>query len=85
VQIILESHSEHLLQRLQRRIAEEEITQEEVKLYFTSIEEGKSKLTALQLDEYGNISNWPTGFFGDAFAETAAKMKAEMKRKRQKQ
>lgn len=85
VQIILESHSEHLLQRLQRRIAEEKISQEDIKLYFTSIEEGKSKLTTLELDEYGNINNWPTGFFGDAFAETAAKMKAEMKRKMQKQ
>jgi len=85
VQIILESHSEHLLQRLQRRIAEEVINQEEIKLYFTSIEKGKSNLTTLELDEYGNISNWPAGFFGDAFAEAAAKMKAEMKRKMQKQ
>lgn len=85
LQIILESHSEHLLQRLQRRIAEEAINQEEIKLYFTSIEEGKSKLTPLKLDEYGNISNWPAGFFGDAFAEAAAKMKAEMKRKMQQQ
>lgn len=85
VQIILESHSEHLLQRLQRRIAEEVINQEEIKLYFTSIEEGRSKLTTLELDEYGNIGNWPKGFFGDAFAESAAKTKAEMKRKMQQQ
>jgi predicted ATPase len=85
VQIILESHSEHLLQRLQRRIAEEVISQEEIKLYFTSIEEGRSKLTTLELDEYGNIGNWPKGFFGDAFAESAAKTKAEMKRKLQQQ
>jgi len=85
LQIILESHSEHLLQRLQRRMAEEVIAPEAVKLYFTSIEEGKSKLTPLELDEYGNIHNWPAGFFGDAFAEAAAKMKAEMKRKMQNQ
>jgi predicted ATPase len=85
VQIILESHNEHLLQRLQRRIAEEVISQEEIKLYFTSIEEGRSKLTTLELDEYGNIGNWPKGFFGDAFAESAAKTKAEMKRKLRQQ
>ncbi|WP_229725472.1 AAA family ATPase [Hymenobacter baengnokdamensis] len=47
LQIILESHSEHLLQRLQRRMAEEIIEPDAVKLYFTSIEEGKSKLTPL--------------------------------------
>jgi predicted ATPase len=89
LQIILESHSEHLLQRLQLRMAEKGLNPEKefdsnsAKLYFTSIEEGKSKLTALQLDDYGNINNWPEGFFGDAFGEAAAMMKAEMKRKMQ--
>lgn len=85
LQIVLESHSEHLLQRLQRRIAEEIIDEQDIKLYFTAIAEGRSTLTPLALDEYGNISNWPAGFFGNAFEEAAAKMKAEMKRKMQKQ
>ncbi len=81
LQIVLESHSEHLLQRLQRRLAEERIETDAIKLYFTSIKEGHSELTTLELDEYGNIHNWPAGFFGNAFEEAAAKMKAEMKRK----
>jgi len=34
VQIILESHSEHLLRRLQRRIAEEKLSPDDVALYF---------------------------------------------------
>ena len=85
LQIVLESHSEHLLQRLQRRIAEEIIDEEAIKLYFTSIKEGRSELTTLELDEYGNIHNWPAGFFGNAFEEAAAKMKAEMKRKLREQ
>lgn len=85
LQIVLESHSEHLLQRLQRRIAEEVIDEEAIKLYFTSIKEGRSELTTLELDEYGNIHNWPAGFFGNAFEEAAAKTKAEMKRKLREQ
>ncbi|GAB2695788.1 hypothetical protein GCM10011495_10060 [Hymenobacter frigidus] len=91
VQIVLESHSEHLLQRLQRRMAEftlnpeKSIDPETIKLYFTSIKAGRSELTTLELDEYGNIGNWPAGFFGNAFEEAAAKMKAEMKRKMQQQ
>ncbi len=91
LQIILESHSEHLLQRLQRRMAEftlnpeKAIDPEAIKLYFTSIKEGRSEMTPLDLDEYGNIRNWPEGFFGNAFEEAAAKMKAEMTRKLQKQ
>ena len=85
LQIVLESHSEHLLQRLQRRMAEEVIAPDDIKLYFTSIEEGKSKLTPLQLDEYGNINNWPEGFFGDTMGEAAAMMQAEMERRMRQQ
>jgi len=36
IQIILESHSEHLLRRLQRRIADETIQPEQAALYFCS-------------------------------------------------
>jgi predicted ATPase len=77
VQVILESHSEHLLLRLQRRIAENEISNDLVKLYFCDAPQGVSKLTPLELDIFGNIRNWPDKFMGDAFGETA---KAELAR-----
>lgn len=82
VQIILESHSEHLLHRLQRRIAEEEIPADDVNLYFTEMQHGASKLTALDLDEYGNIRNWPKGFFGDEIGDLVQMTQAAMKRKK---
>lgn len=77
VQVILESHSEHILLRLQRRIAEAAIDASEVKLYFCDAPKGESMLTPLQLDLLGNIRNWPDKFMGDAFGEVAA---AELKR-----
>jgi predicted ATPase len=77
VQVILESHSEHLLLRLQRRIAEEEISAEDVKLYFCDAPRGVSVNTPLEVDLYGNITNWPDKFMGDAFTEAA---EAEMAR-----
>jgi predicted ATPase len=82
VQIILESHSEHLLRRLQRRIAEEEILPTDVSLYFCSLEKGESKLTPLDMDEYGNIHNYPKDFFGDDFGEIAKMTKKVMERKK---
>ncbi|MET4072833.1 DUF3696 domain-containing protein [Hymenobacter sp. UYCo722] len=91
LQIVLESHSEHLLQRLQRRMAEftlepeKAVDPDSINLYFTSIKEGRSELTTLDLDEYGNIRNWPEGFFGDTLGEAAAMMKAEMRRKMREQ
>lgn len=72
VQVILESHSEHLLLRLQRRIAEKAVSADDVKLYFCDAPLGESILTPLELDLYGNILNWPEKFMGDSFGETAA-------------
>ena len=71
VQVIVESHSEHLLLRLQRRIAEGRLNADDISLYFCSAARGASEIERLQLDEYGNIGNWPARFMGDAFAETA--------------
>jgi len=85
VQIILESHSEHLLKRLQRRIAEEQLSTESAALYFCKMPKGKSELNTLDLDMFGNIINWPEGFFGDEFGEIAAMSKAIMERKKRGQ
>ena len=87
IQIILESHSEHLLLRLMRRIAEygvydEGISTDQTAFYFCEINGGNSKAEQLKVDEYGNISNWPKDFFGDEMGDLAAKTKAEMQRRK---
>ncbi|MCY3708784.1 MAG: DUF3696 domain-containing protein [Caldilineaceae bacterium] len=81
VQILVESHSEHLLRRLQRRIAEEAICRDEVGLYFCSAADGVSNLDTLEVDPLGNITNWPQDFFGDQFGEIAAMSEAAQKRR----
>lgn len=81
LQVVVESHSEHLLRRLQRRVAEETYSAEDLKLYFCDSPGGESYLTNLELDAFGEISNWPDNFFGDEFAEIAATRKAILKRK----
>ncbi len=87
IQIILESHSEHLLLRLMRRIAEygvhdEGISANQTAFYFCEINDGNSKAEQLKVDEYGNISNWPKDFFGDEMGDLAAKTRAEMQRRK---
>lgn len=82
VQIVLESHSEHLLRRLQTRISEEQIANDETALYFCEMHDSKSKLLHLNVDLYGHITNWPDGFFGDDFKEIAAMAKAKFDRMR---
>ena len=83
VQIIVESHSEHLLRRLQRRIAEQSISPEETTLYFCEAVNEGSKLMPLHVDMFGNITNWPPAFFGDEFVEMAAMTKAAVRRKQE--
>lgn len=83
IQIILESHSEHLLHRLQRRIAEKKdgLTNRDISLYFCDMTpEGNSKLTILEIDNFGNIINWPENFFGDKMGDLFAMTEASMKR-----
>jgi predicted ATPase len=80
VQVILESHSEHLLLRLQRRIADEAISASDVKLYFCDASERVSTLTLLKVDLFGRVENWPENFMGDAFGETAQAELARLKR-----
>jgi predicted ATPase len=84
VQFIVESHSEHFLRRLQRRVAEETLTKDDVALYVCDVAEGKSTIESLKVDEYGNIRNWPRDFFGDEVGDLAAMTEAAFKRRKKK-
>ncbi len=83
IQVIVESHSEHLLRRFQRRVAEEQYPSDQLRLYFCDSTEGVSKLSDLDIDLFGDIRNWPENFFGDEMAEIAATRTAALTRKMQ--
>ena len=81
VQIVVESHSEHLMRRLQRRVAEQQASSEDVKLYFISSNRGAAQASDLALNEWGEIENWPDKFFGDEMGEIAAITAASLRRR----
>jgi predicted ATPase len=80
-QLLVESHSEHLLRRLQRRIAEETISQEDVALYFCYSTAQGAAIERLKVDEFGDILNWPPDFFGDELEDVAIQAEVGMQRK----
>jgi predicted ATPase len=83
VQLIVESHSEHFLNRLQRRLAEGVITPDDVAIYFCKhTTDGAAELEPLRLNLYGEIENWPDNFFGDEMADMTARTVAAMQRRR---
>lgn len=81
IQLIIETHSEHFLRRLQRRIAEDVVPQEKVSAYFANITKTPATLEPLQLDIFGNIHNWPENFFGDEMGDITEQAKAAMKKR----
>ena len=44
------------------------------------MENAESKVEKLDVDEYGNIRNWPQNFFGDEMGDLVAMTEAAMKR-----
>lgn len=86
IQLIIETHSEHFLRRLQRRIAEDKETKEGKRLkdmitgYFVDTTKYPVSLELLDIDLFGNISNWPKDFFGDEVGDITAQMNAGLKK-----
>lgn len=81
LQVVVESHSEALLRRLQRRVAEGSVQADAVQLYHVGMEDGQARLADLQINEWGELGHWPKDFFGDEMAEIATTTKASIRRK----
>jgi len=78
-QLIIETHSEHFLTRLQRRVAEGVIGPKDIAVYFVTQRRGGANLDTLQIDLAGEITNWPENFFGDEMGDIAARTLAAIK------
>ncbi len=81
IQLIIETHSEHFLRRLQRRIAEEAVSKENVSAYFANISRYPATLEPLEIDMFGNVLNWPENFFGDEMNDVIEHAKAATKKR----
>lgn len=70
-QLVVETHSEHILLRVQRRIREKQLSHEDVAVLYVDIDEdGASQVLDLRLNESGSfIDEWPDGFFGERLIE----------------
>ena len=81
VQLIVETHSEHFLNRLQRRVAEGELTPDDVAVYFCRRVGAATELESLRLNMFGEIENWPEHFFGDEMADISGRTLAAIQLK----
>jgi predicted ATPase len=82
-QIILETHSEHLVNALRVKAAED--TSNEIhklcKIYFLSTESDKPQVHDLSVQADGSLNEWPECFFGEALSLSGRLLRAQSKLK----
>ena len=67
---IVETHSEHLVLRLQRLVREGKLKPDQVSILYVSRGNHGAKVNRLHLDEEGEfLDNWPGGFFPERLRE----------------
>lgn len=78
---LIETHSETLLLRLRRRIAEGAVNPEMVAVYFVENVDGAATARRINVDEAGNLDYWPTGVFSEDYEETKELARAQWGRR----
>ncbi len=64
VQAIVETHSEHMILRLQQHVASKKISNGDVIFYYVCGTESGKTITKLEMDSQGRfVDEWPGGFF----------------------
>ncbi|AKX46118.1 hypothetical protein AKN94_01080 [Thiopseudomonas alkaliphila] len=71
-QVVVETHSEHVMDGIRIAIKQGQIAAADVKFhYFTKDEQGKTKLTSPMIDENAKLDSWPEGFFDQTLKNRA--------------
>jgi hypothetical protein len=85
-QCIVETHSEYLVNRLRRRIAEApgDTVQRLIQMYFVERIGGRSVFRSVEPNEYGAIPDWPKGFFDQGPDEAQLIIQAATKKRQTK-
>jgi predicted ATPase len=83
-QLIVETHSEYLVNRLRLRIAEDEFGSvgESVRIWYAQRVDGKTSFDSLEPNRYGLFDKWPEGFFDQAPLEAERILRAVARKRR---
>lgn len=73
ISYLIETHSEHLILRLQKRIRERLLPSDYLKVFYIVRDKGVSHCYDLRIDHEGDfVDRWPEGFFEERYAELFA-------------
>lgn len=84
-QCLVETHSEYMIDRLRRRIAEQksEEIRRKVSIYFTEKLGDNTVCRPIKLNKYGSVENWPKDFFDQSQMETRRILEAAAEKRTQ--
>jgi len=77
--LVIETHSEHILARLQRRIAEGAIRPRHVAINYFEKKAGGTRVTRIDVDKTGRLTKQLPGFFEEDFKEAVDRIRASLK------
>lgn len=66
---IVETHSEHMILRLQRRVAEKSIDSDKIKMYYFDMSTEGPSIKTISINSKGELLNFPAGFMEEGFKE----------------
>ena len=83
---LIETHSEHIINRLIRRVVEDETGELKklIKIYFIKPSDNGANFEEISIDESRGIVNWPKNFFDQSANELGEIMKAGIKKSKKK-
>lgn len=77
--VTIETHSPHILARLQRRVAEGVIKPKDTIIHYFEKKESGSEVTPIEIDKNGYLTERLPGFFEEDFKEALERLRAAMK------
>jgi len=80
-QVFVETHSDHFVNRIVRRVVEGEIDSDDVAIYFFTPTSDGPHVEMVEVDPTFGIKNWPLGFFDDYANDQEAIIRASLERR----
>lgn len=83
VRVIIETHSEHIVNGIRRMIVEgkTDMSHEDMTIYFFQNKQGIKSIMEITMDELGNLSDFPEDFFDQVRQDTLAILRIDRVKK----
>lgn len=85
VRVIIETHSEHIVNGIRRMIAQKqaEMSADDITIYFFQDKNGDKKIMNISMDNKGNLSAFPEDFFDQVRQDTLAILRIDKMKREQ--